>query len=152
VIVLATIGIIVFGEMSGRIAAMSRQPMFVVIRKQLGFTLGGITLIGGPGQHSGHLRRRDRRHGDRSTAPVRGQLPALRRCRHGSPGGIDLAPALQVDRTLLWPAWPVDAGLSLQPSSRSIRHGAGSPAGWCLQCLRTCVLATSLPMAISLSR
>lgn len=47
VIVLAVIGIIVFGEMSGRIAAMSRQPMFTVIRHRLGFTLGGITLFGG---------------------------------------------------------------------------------------------------------
>jgi len=47
VIVLATVGIIVFGEMSGRIAAVSRQPMFTIIRKELGLTLGGVTLIGG---------------------------------------------------------------------------------------------------------
>jgi len=46
VIVLATIGIIVFGEMSGRIAAMSRQPMFNIIRHRLGFSLGLLALVG----------------------------------------------------------------------------------------------------------
>jgi Mn2+/Fe2+ NRAMP family transporter len=46
VIVLATIGIIVFAEMSGRVAAMSRQPLFNVIRHRLGFSLGLLTLAG----------------------------------------------------------------------------------------------------------
>jgi Mn2+/Fe2+ NRAMP family transporter len=46
VIVVATAGIMVFGEMSGRIAAMSRQPMFNVIRHRLGFSLGLLTLMG----------------------------------------------------------------------------------------------------------
>jgi Mn2+/Fe2+ NRAMP family transporter len=46
VIVIATIGIIVFGEMAGRIAAMSRQPLFTVIRHRLGFSLGLLTLVG----------------------------------------------------------------------------------------------------------
>jgi Mn2+/Fe2+ NRAMP family transporter len=46
VIVLATIGIMVFGEMSGRVAAMSRQPLFSVIRHRLGFSLGLLTLAG----------------------------------------------------------------------------------------------------------
>jgi Mn2+/Fe2+ NRAMP family transporter len=46
VIVLATIGIIVFAEMSGRVAAMSRQPLFTVIRHRLGFSLGLLTLAG----------------------------------------------------------------------------------------------------------
>jgi manganese transport protein len=46
VIVFATIGIIVFGEMSGRVAAMSRQPLFNVIRHRLGFSLGLLTLAG----------------------------------------------------------------------------------------------------------
>ena len=44
VIVIATIGIMVFGEMSGRIAAMSRQPLFTVIRHRLGLGLGLVTL------------------------------------------------------------------------------------------------------------
>jgi manganese transport protein len=46
VIVIATIGIMVFGEMSGRVAAMSRQPLFNVIRHRLGFSLGLLTLAG----------------------------------------------------------------------------------------------------------
>jgi Mn2+/Fe2+ NRAMP family transporter len=46
VVVLATIGIIVFAEMSGRVAAMSRQPLFNVIRHRLGFSLGLLTLAG----------------------------------------------------------------------------------------------------------
>jgi manganese transport protein len=46
VIVFATIGIMVFGEMSGRVAAMSRQPLFNVIRHRLGFSLGLVTLAG----------------------------------------------------------------------------------------------------------
>jgi len=47
VIVFATVGIIVFGEMSGRVAAMSRQPLFNIIRHRLGFSLGLLTLAGG---------------------------------------------------------------------------------------------------------
>jgi len=46
VIVVATIGIMVFSEMSGRVAAMSRQPLFNVIRHRLGFSLGLLTLVG----------------------------------------------------------------------------------------------------------
>jgi Mn2+/Fe2+ NRAMP family transporter len=41
-----TVGIMVFGEMSGRVAAMSRQPLFNVIRHRLGFSLGLLTLVG----------------------------------------------------------------------------------------------------------
>ena len=47
VIALATVGIMVFGEMAGRVAAMSRQPVFNLIRHRLGFTLGLVTLVGG---------------------------------------------------------------------------------------------------------
>jgi manganese transport protein len=46
IVVIATIGIMVFGEMSGRVAAMSRQPLFNVIRHRLGFSLGLLTLAG----------------------------------------------------------------------------------------------------------
>src|SRR5215217_6386498 len=41
----ATIGIMVFGEMSGRVAAVTRQPVFNLIRHRLGLRLGLITLI-----------------------------------------------------------------------------------------------------------
>ncbi|MFL6859907.1 MAG: divalent metal cation transporter, partial [Sphingomicrobium sp.] len=46
VIAIATLGIIVFGEMSGRVSAMSRQPLFNVIRHRLGFSLGLVALAG----------------------------------------------------------------------------------------------------------
>lgn len=45
VTVLGTIGIIVYSEMCGRIAAIAKQPVFVVIRQRLGPTLGMITWI-----------------------------------------------------------------------------------------------------------
>jgi manganese transport protein len=45
VVVLATIGIMVFGEMSGRVAAVARQPVFNLMRHRLGLRLGLITLL-----------------------------------------------------------------------------------------------------------
>jgi Mn2+/Fe2+ NRAMP family transporter len=44
--VLGTIGIMVFGEMSGRVAAISKQPVFNLIRQRLGLQVGLITLVG----------------------------------------------------------------------------------------------------------
>ncbi|MEO6041894.1 MAG: divalent metal cation transporter [Croceibacterium sp.] len=40
----ATIGIMVFGEMSGRVAAVTRQPVFNLMRHRLGLKLGLLTL------------------------------------------------------------------------------------------------------------
>jgi len=45
VVVLGTIGIIVYSEMCGRIAAVAKQPVFVVIRQRMGPALGMITFI-----------------------------------------------------------------------------------------------------------
>jgi manganese transport protein len=45
VIVLGTLGIIVYGEMAGRIAAVARQPVFDVIRDRTGPRLGLTTLV-----------------------------------------------------------------------------------------------------------
>jgi Mn2+/Fe2+ NRAMP family transporter len=42
----STVGIMVFGEMSGRVAALWRQPLFNVIRHPLGLSLGVLTHIG----------------------------------------------------------------------------------------------------------
>jgi manganese transport protein len=44
-IVLATIGIIVFTEMSGRVAAVTKKPVFTVIRQRLPFKLGLATWV-----------------------------------------------------------------------------------------------------------
>ena len=41
----STIGIMVFGEMSGRVAAVAHQPVFNLMRHRLGLKLGLITLF-----------------------------------------------------------------------------------------------------------
>jgi manganese transport protein len=45
VVALGTIGIIVFCEMAGRIAAVKEQPVFNLIRERAGFNVGLITLL-----------------------------------------------------------------------------------------------------------
>jgi manganese transport protein len=45
VVVLATVGIMVFGEMSGRVAAIAKQPVFNLMRHRLGLKLGLIVLV-----------------------------------------------------------------------------------------------------------
>jgi manganese transport protein len=45
VFVLATVGLIVFGEMSGRVAAIAKQPVFNLMRQRLGLRLGLVVLI-----------------------------------------------------------------------------------------------------------
>ena len=45
VVVLGTIGIITYGEMSGRIAAVTEQPVFFLIRQRAGYAAGLGTLI-----------------------------------------------------------------------------------------------------------
>ena len=44
VFALGTIGIMVFGEMSGRVAAVAKQPVFNLMRHRLGLKLGLVTL------------------------------------------------------------------------------------------------------------
>jgi Mn2+/Fe2+ NRAMP family transporter len=41
----ATVGIMVFGEMAGRVAAVARQPVFNLMRHRLGLKLGLVTLF-----------------------------------------------------------------------------------------------------------
>ena len=41
----STVGIIVFSEMSGRVAAVAKQPVFNLMRHRLGLKLGLVTLI-----------------------------------------------------------------------------------------------------------
>jgi Mn2+/Fe2+ NRAMP family transporter len=42
---IATVGIVVFGEMSGRVAAIAKQPVFSLMRQRLGLGLGLLTLV-----------------------------------------------------------------------------------------------------------
>ena len=44
VFAVGTIGIMVFGEMSGRVAAVAKQPVFNLMRHRLGLKLGLVTL------------------------------------------------------------------------------------------------------------
>src|SRR5436189_5251336 len=44
VFALATLGIIVFSEMCGRVAAVAKQPVFNLMRHRLGLKLGLVTL------------------------------------------------------------------------------------------------------------
>src|SRR5689334_692022 len=41
----STIGMMAFGEMSGRVAAVAKQPVFNLIRHRLGLKLGLVTLL-----------------------------------------------------------------------------------------------------------
>ena len=44
VFAVSTVGIMVFGEMSGRVAAVAKQPVFNLMRHRLGLKLGLVTL------------------------------------------------------------------------------------------------------------
>jgi Mn2+/Fe2+ NRAMP family transporter len=44
VFAVSTLGIIVFGEMSGRVAAIAKQPVFALMRQRLGLGVGLVTL------------------------------------------------------------------------------------------------------------
>ena len=45
IVALGTVGIIVYGEMAGRVAAVRGQPVFNVIRERVGFDGGLVTLL-----------------------------------------------------------------------------------------------------------
>lgn len=45
VFAVSTVGIMVFGEMSGRVAAVAKQPVFNLMRHRLGLKLGIVTLL-----------------------------------------------------------------------------------------------------------
>src|SRR5919205_1762466 len=45
VVLLGTVGIILFCEMAGRIAAVKEQPVFNLIRERAGFSAGLVTLV-----------------------------------------------------------------------------------------------------------
>ena len=69
----------VFGEMSGRVAAIARQPVFSLMRHRLGLKLGLIALlIGIADQHLDHLRGRGRRDGADPQLPDRLALSVAR--------------------------------------------------------------------------
>lgn len=44
-VVVGVVGIIVFAEMSGRVAMVTKRPVFDVVRQRMGFTAGFVTLL-----------------------------------------------------------------------------------------------------------
>ena len=45
-VIVGVIGIVVYAEMTGRVAAVAGRPVFDVVRMRLGFAPGLVTLIG----------------------------------------------------------------------------------------------------------
>ena len=72
----STVGIIVFGEMSGRVAAVAKQPVFNLMRHRLGLKLGLVTLAASLHQQPHHLRGRNRRRRAHPQLSDRRALPA----------------------------------------------------------------------------
>jgi manganese transport protein len=46
-IAVGLVGIMVYSEMAGRVAATSHRPVFDIVRERLGFGLGAVTLVSG---------------------------------------------------------------------------------------------------------
>jgi Mn2+/Fe2+ NRAMP family transporter len=46
-IVVGLVGIMVYSEMAGRVAAVSHRPVFDLVRERLGFGVGAVTLVSG---------------------------------------------------------------------------------------------------------
>jgi manganese transport protein len=47
IVPVGTLGIIIYGEIAGRIAAITKQPIFDLIRERVGFNAGFVTLLAG---------------------------------------------------------------------------------------------------------
>src|SRR6476661_7728510 len=45
IVALGTLGIILYGEMAGRVAAVTKQPIFDWVRERAGFRMGLSTLL-----------------------------------------------------------------------------------------------------------
>jgi manganese transport protein len=45
IVAVGTVGIIVYGEMAGRIAAVAKQPVFGLMRQRHGMAIGTLALV-----------------------------------------------------------------------------------------------------------
>ena len=81
VVVVGVIGIIVYAEMSGRVAAVCRRPVFDLVRERLGPRFGAGQPAGLVLHQPADAHRRDRRRRDRHLARGERQLPAARPVR-----------------------------------------------------------------------
>ena len=66
--IVGVLGICVFAEMSGRVAAVSGRAVFDLVRERLGPRMGLVNLIGVDGRDTADVRRRDRRRRSRPGA------------------------------------------------------------------------------------
>ena len=87
VVVVGVIGICVFAEMSGRVAAVSGRATFDLVRERLGPRVGLLNLVGSMARHLPDLHRRDRRRRAGPAAGHLGPLPAVGPVRRRSPSG-----------------------------------------------------------------
>ena len=148
----STIGIMVFGEMSGRVAAVAKQPVFNLMRHRLGLKLGLVTLVASVYQHPHHLRRGDRRRRVSSSTTS----PARPTCWWPSPSararGLDVGPAVQVDRAHVRPARTVHDRIRALRWSPSTRRGSRLRGGFVPQVPQGLTTKELLSSAISWSR
>ena len=77
VVVVGVIGIIIFAEMSGRVAAMCGRPVFDLVRERLGPRFGAANLLVGIGQSALGLATWPVDAGQRLDAGLRGVLYSL---------------------------------------------------------------------------
>ena len=76
VVVVGVVGIIVYSEMCGRVAAVAKRPVFDLVRERAGFGAGLATLIASGGRQPDDLRGRDRRRRDLPPAALGPAVPA----------------------------------------------------------------------------
>ena len=77
VVVVGVVGIIVYSEMCGRVAAVSKRPVFDLVRERVGFGAGARDADRVGDREPDDLRGRGRRRRDLPPAPLG---PALPRC------------------------------------------------------------------------
>ena len=71
VIPIGVVGIIVYSEMCGRVAAVSGKAVFDAIRERVGFRAALGALVASRGREPDDARRRARRRRDRAAAALR---------------------------------------------------------------------------------
>ena len=91
VIPIGVVGIIVYSEMSGRVAAVSGKAVFDAVRERTGFTAGLARADRVGGREPPHAGGRDRWGRDRAAAAVRTAVPGAARagCRRACADSLD---------------------------------------------------------------
>ena len=98
VIPIGVVGIIVYSEMCGRVAAVSGKAVFDAVRERVGFkaALGALVVVGD--RQPDDARLRDRRRRDRAAAPLGASLSLADPARRRRVRGDHLGDVVRVDR------------------------------------------------------